>query len=118
MLPRADSKLISAKALEVERRAQSNLDERGLDTLFLAIGFGSWPSPDGGSACCAPVILVPAIVKREGRQGAQGSLTLTGDPRINSVLLQKLEAEAGIKLSAEQLLPSKPDESFSPRLGV
>jgi hypothetical protein len=38
MLPAADAKFVSAKAREIDRRSLSNLDERGLDTLFIAVG--------------------------------------------------------------------------------
>ena len=114
LLLRADAKAVSAKALEIGRRALSNLEERGLDTLFLAIGFSSWPASDGGSAPHAPVLLVPAAIKRQGRQGNQGGLVLTGELRINPVLLQKLEADLGIALSAEQLLPHESEVEIPP----
>jgi hypothetical protein len=91
MLPRADAKLLSAKAREIERRSLSNLEERGLDTLFVAIGFASWPASDGGSATRAPVILAPVVLKRQGREGSQVVVTLAEKPQMNPVLLQKLE---------------------------
>lgn len=106
LLPRADIKLITAKAREIERRALSNLDERALDTLFLAIGFANWPAADGGSPTDAPVLLAPAVLKRQGREASQTVLAIGGEPQINLVLLQKLESDFGVRLSAEELLPS------------
>ncbi|HVB82948.1 MAG TPA: AAA domain-containing protein [Candidatus Binataceae bacterium] len=106
LLPRGDAKLISAKAREIQRRALSNLDERALDTLFLAIGFATWPANDGGSPTEAPVVLAPAILKRQGREGSQTTIALPGEPQMNPVLLQKLESDFGLRLSGEDLLPS------------
>ena len=103
LLPRAEAKLISAKAREIERRALSNLDERALDTLFLAIGFATWPASDGGSPTDAPVVLAPAVLKRQGREGSQTVMALAGEPQINLVLLQKLESDFGLRLSGEDL---------------
>lgn len=119
LLPRADAKLISAKAREIERRSLSNLEERGLDTLFIAIGFATWPASDGGSATEAPVILAPAVLKRQGREGSQVVMALSGELRINPVLLQKLESDFGLGLSGEKFLPtnqgSDHQAQFSPR---
>ncbi len=119
MLPKADAKLVSAKAREIERRSLSNLEERGLDTLFIAIGFASWPASDGGSATEAPVILAPAVVKRKGREGSQVEVTLAGKPQMNPVLFQKLESDFGLRLLGEDFLPTdqgKDQQShFSPR---
>ena len=119
LLPRAEAKLISAKAREIERRALSNLDERALDTLFLAIGFATWPAIDGGSPTDAPVVLAPAVLKRQGRESSQPVMALAGEPQINLVLLQKLESDFGLRLSGKDLLPSDQGSDhqaqFSPR---
>jgi hypothetical protein len=105
--------------VEIERRSLSNLEERGLDTLFIAIGFATWPASDGGSATEAPVILAPAVLKRQGREGSQVVMALSGELRINPVLLQKLESDFGLGLSGEKFLPtnqgSDHQAQFSPR---
>ncbi len=119
LLPHADAKLISAKALEIERRSRSNLEERGLDTLFIAIGFATWPASDGGSPTEAPVILAPTVLKRQGREGSQVAMALAGEMKINPVLLQKLESDFGLSLSNEEFLETGKgtdhQAAFSPR---
>jgi very-short-patch-repair endonuclease len=116
LLPHEDAKLASAKAREIERRSASNLEERGLDTLFIAIGFATWPASDGGSAVHAPVVLVPAVVKRQGREGGQVAIAIGGEPKVNPVLLQKLESDFGLNLSGEALLGTEHHAPLSPRV--
>jgi hypothetical protein len=58
---------IRARAIEFE-------EERGLRTLFVAIGMVSWPATDGGRAPLAPVALVPVRIVEDPK--ARGELVV------------------------------------------
>src|SRR5579862_1791400 len=48
LVPGIDRVRANACLLEIKRRALTNSEEKGLETLFLALGFATWPSDDGG----------------------------------------------------------------------
>ena len=50
---------ISATALQIQRRAQGNQEERGLQTLFIAYGMASWPAPDSAKVVTKPSLTPP-----------------------------------------------------------
>src|SRR5262249_37084140 len=58
---------VSAKIREIRRRALSNLEERGLETLFLAMGMASWQASDEGRPAEAAILLIPTEVEVRGR---------------------------------------------------
>ena len=41
------------------KKAKSNLEEKGIDTLYFTIGLVQWPAEDGGREYCAPIFLLP-----------------------------------------------------------
>jgi hypothetical protein len=86
-------------AREMQRRARANREEKGLETLLLAVGMATWPAPDGGRPPEAPVLLIPVSIQSRGR-----SLRRAGEVQINLVLLHVLEEEHGCRLDQETLL--------------
>ncbi len=92
-----------AALLALQRKALSNLEEKGIETLFLALGMAVWPAADGGRPHAAPVLLVPA--KIESRRGGENlRLRVTGEPQMNTVLLYVLEEDCDLRISAESIL--------------
>jgi very-short-patch-repair endonuclease len=88
----------------IQRKALSNLEEKGLETLHLALGMATWPAPDGGRPYEAPVLLVPASIKSRGREGQDLKLQVSGEPQANLVLLHVLQHIHGVTLDAEELV--------------
>jgi len=74
LLPDADLVRESARALEIRRRALWNFEERGLETLFLALGMATWPPDDEGRPPEAAVILLPIRIDPKAREGRSMSL--------------------------------------------
>jgi hypothetical protein len=101
---------------EIAGRARSNAEERGLETLFLALGLASWTAADGGRDSAAPVLLVP--IQAAQRSGISGpwSLKRAGEVKINDVLVHALREEHAIALDGEalvqQVLGDDEGESF------
>jgi very-short-patch-repair endonuclease/DNA polymerase III delta prime subunit len=105
-----DADTIHHALLTIQRKALSNLEEKGIETLYIALGLATWPTPDGGRPYAAPVVLLPVHIKARGR----GSITLhrfflkvAGEPQLNPVLLHILQENYNISIDVEHLLQAK-----------
>jgi very-short-patch-repair endonuclease len=94
----------TGRVLAIARKAQENSEEKGLQTLYLAVGFASWRSSDGGRAPQAPVFLLPLQMKRKGKELAAIEVQLAGEPQVNPVLLHVLADQSGVQISDEELI--------------
>jgi very-short-patch-repair endonuclease/DNA polymerase III delta prime subunit len=85
--------------LKMRSEAQTFVEEQGANLLFLAIGFLHWYEADTAQeARCAPLVLVPCALTREGTS-QRFELEPTGDDVvINLSLVAKLKADFGIAL--------------------
>lgn len=101
--PRAGSKLT-----QIVRKARSNLEEKGLETLFLAYGMASWPADDEGKDPEAAVLLLP--LRAEGKRSDSESLQLevSGPPQANIALLHALAEEFSLTITEEDLIGDVP----------
>jgi very-short-patch-repair endonuclease len=95
---------VAFRLREIRRKAVENMEEKGLDTLYLAIGMATWPVEDGGRPPSSPVILIPVTIQTRGTQERAHTLRRTGDVVVNPVLLHVLEASFGVRLASEDLL--------------
>jgi len=102
-IDRTDLQTASGKLQEISRRARSNQEERGLETLYLALGLATWPAADGGRPYAAPVLLMPVAVEQQGTERRRVLLRRSGDVQPNLVLLHHLGLQ-GIDIQAEQLV--------------
>lgn len=113
LVPTAGDPAVNA-VREIARRAMANLEEKGLQTLFIAMGQASWPAADGGRPVEAPILLVPASVEMHGRQNFH--FKRAGAVQVNLVLLHVLENQFGTKIAADELvtklLGDDPEEPF------
>ena len=93
----------TAALAEIAHKAQSNFEERGLNTLFLAMGLATWTSADGGRNTSVPILLVPLAADQGGGRSSPWRLRRAGDVKLNDVLVHALRQEHGIALDAESL---------------
>jgi very-short-patch-repair endonuclease len=103
LLPGADPVKTAAVAREIGRKAQSNLEEKGLQTLFLALGMASWQPDDDGRAPESAVLLIPVTMESRGL-GRNLTLRRSGDIQFNLVLAHVLTTLFGVKLDTQWLL--------------
>ena len=104
LLPQADEAATSSCAQEIRRTALANREEKGLETLSIAIGFASWASADGGRPALSPVILAPVAIEKRGREGRTLALKIIGELQINPVLVFAVETEHGRQIDPDALL--------------
>ncbi|MDF2631052.1 MAG: hypothetical protein K0R39_4883, partial [Symbiobacteriaceae bacterium] len=103
LLPGTDPVKTAASAREIGRKAQSNLEEKGLQTLFLALGMASWQPDDGGRAPESAVLLIPVTMESRGL-GRNLTLRRSGEIQFNLVLAHVLTTLFGVKLDTDWLL--------------
>lgn len=101
---------LAGVAAEIRRRALSNREERGLETLYVALGSVTWQSDDGGRNPDAPAFLLPVAIQSPGRDLKRATLTRTGELEVNPVLLQALSQEHGIQIDQAALLTDEQKE--------
>jgi hypothetical protein len=97
----------------VDYSRANSLEEKGLETLHLALGMATWPAADGGRPYEAPILLLPARIEARGRADDELRVTLTGEPQLNPVLLYVLEEAHAIRIDASALLSECGGESES-----
>lgn len=90
--------------IALQRKALANLEEKGIETLHVAMGMATWPASDGGRPYDAPVLLLPAHIEARGRAGDDLRFSVAGEPQINPVLLNVLEENCAIRINASAVL--------------
>src|SRR5271170_4022553 len=102
LLPSEQIKISSIRA--ISRKGLENLEEKGLSTLYLALGKCTWTADDGGRDPIAPVLLVPIRLKLKGQDLQATEVQLAGEIEVNPVLLHIFNKEMNVALSAETVL--------------
>ena len=85
----------------LRKKAISNLEEKGIETLFAAIGLATW-KVDSGNSPNAPVILVPLEVEATGAAARDFRIKVAGDAHLNPVLAHILRAEHDIETDHDE----------------
>jgi very-short-patch-repair endonuclease len=101
------------RILNIARKSQENLEEKGLQTLYLGLGFATWKAEDSGRDYRAPVFLLPLEFRRKGSEFNSVDVSIAGEPQVNPILLHILHQRFGAEIGAEDLIPYVPDTSDS-----
>ncbi|HET7509309.1 MAG TPA: AAA domain-containing protein [Solirubrobacterales bacterium] len=94
------------RARAVRNKANAHYEERGLETLYLAVGMATWTSQKSAATPAAPVLLVPLRLAPKGAAQEEFELTVTGELEVNPTFLQMLKAEFEIDCDPAELLGS------------
>ena len=90
------------------RDARRNLEESGVNTLFLALGALQWLEPGRGAnrkAYSAPILLVPVSLKRASMAEGVKMYALDEETTVNTTLVEFLRSQCGIAVSGVDPLP-------------
>jgi len=102
---------IARRLTAVRSKGTENLEERGINTQYLADGALTWDNEDGQAIPNAPILLTP-IELEQRTAGAQNFVLRPLDqPEINPTLLLYLSERQGIQLNAEDILESATNEA-------
>ena len=85
----------------IHKKARTNLEEKGIETLFAAIGFATWKVASG-TPPNAPVILLPLAVEATGAAVRDYRIEVAGDAHLNPVLAHILRSEYDLKTDNEE----------------
>ncbi len=102
LLASDQDKITSVRA--ISRKGLENLEEKGLSTLYLALGRCTWTADDGGRDPIAPVLLVPIGLKIKGLDLPATEIQLAGEIEVNPVLLHIFNRELNVPLTADTVL--------------
>ena len=92
---------------ELYRLAKSDLEESGVNTLFLAVGFLEWRTDDSAARSCrAPILLIPIRLERKMIADGIRLLRLDEDTVANTTLLELLRTQFGIAVRDINPLPT------------
>ena len=91
---------------EIFRLAKTDLEESGVNALYLAIGFLRW-RPKGANAkdCRAPILLMPVQMARKNVREGYTVSRLDDDTILNATLVEFLRAEFGLSVQGLDPLP-------------
>lgn len=81
-----DIDTLEQKLGRIVRKAQENLEEKGLQTLYLTLGAVSWPSEDKGRDYFAPALLLPLQWTQDRTRRLLFSVEWAQDADINRSL--------------------------------
>ena len=83
------------RASAIHRQAQATLDEKGINTLFVAAGLATW-EVEARANPNSPVVLIPITISPSDAGRRNFKLELSGDPHLNPVLSHVLREEHGV----------------------
>ncbi|MFI3252651.1 MAG: DUF4011 domain-containing protein [bacterium] len=92
-----DDATLKSKLTKTYRQAKSFIEEKGINTLFLAVGFVK--SLDERNELNAPLILIPAELKKKENSEAFTLSYSTEEIRENITILTKLKNEYNLDLT-------------------
>ena len=95
-------KKLNSSLARIKSRDTTMSEEKGLNTLYLSLGFLRWTDPassDASNSFKSPLILIPIRLDQQRKlTGIEYSVSLRDDPIINPVLKHKLLTELGAEL--------------------
>ena len=96
---REEKKKLESRLVSLYRKAKSDLEEGGTNTLFLALGFLVWVREDKkGRKFRAPLVLVPVELKRESVRSGVKLMLHDDEPRFNTTLLEMLRQDMALDI--------------------
>lgn len=91
---------------ELYRLAKLDLEESGVNTLFLALGFLEWNlGPDDEKSYRSPILLVPIRFERRSIADGIRVTRLDDDTVLNATLVELLRCQVGIAVNGLDPLP-------------
>ncbi len=97
---------LNRRLKNIYRSARLSIEEKGANTLYVALGFLRWfDKPRSQEPRMAPLLLLPAQLHRDSARSPYQLRLADDDPRINNTLLQKLARDYGIDVLGLDELP-------------
>ena len=85
----------------IHKTALTNSEEKGIETLFAAVGLATW-KVESGTPPNAPVVLLPLHAEATGAAARDFRLEVAGDAHLNPVLTHILSADHDIRTDDDE----------------
>ena len=92
------------RARTIHAKALALFEEKGIQTLFVALGLATWTAPTSTSTPAAPVLLRPLVLRPRGAAETDFDAVLHGDWVVNDALLHLLRSDFGVEIDGAALL--------------
>lgn len=93
-------KKLESELVDLYRKARTDLDEGGANTLFLALGMLKWKkTPEDPRTYRAPLILMPVTLNRKSAISGIRMTAHEDEPRFNLTLLEMLKQDFQLQIS-------------------
>jgi very-short-patch-repair endonuclease len=102
------------RARTVKAKADENMEERGIQTMFLAWGMATWTNTNTTAIPAAPVLLRQAAFSARGSAGEDFDVSLPGEWEVNPTLLHLLKIEYQVEIAAGDLVALLDEEAEPP----
>jgi very-short-patch-repair endonuclease/DNA polymerase III delta prime subunit len=94
-----NSNKLGARLLKIENESKTLLQERGIEVLYLAVGFLKWYEDESSNMDrYAPLVLIPVEFKRTETKRIFKIVHTGADINYNVTLYAKLKSDFGVKL--------------------
>lgn len=91
------------RARTIRNKARELVEERGIESCFLAVGMATWTNPKGATTPAAPVLLRSAALTARGAAEDDFDLMVTGEVELNPTLVHLLATDFGVEFDVEQV---------------
>jgi very-short-patch-repair endonuclease len=99
LIANVDPRALEAALVNLFRKARSDLEEGGANTLFLALGMLKWrPNGETRLSYRAPLVMIPVRLERKSVKAPLKLLRHDDDAVFNMTLLQMLRSEFAIDI--------------------
>ena len=97
---------LKKRLTELYRRSRTDLEESGVNTVFLAVGFLEWKiAPEDECSFLAPILLMPVRLLRRSPAENPSVSRIDDDTIVNAALLELLRREHRIEIPGLNPLP-------------
>ena len=94
-----DEATLSGRLVEIYRKTQTDLQEGGANTLYLALGFLLWKREEKDERRFrAPLILLPVVLERKSVRSGVRMMLHYDEPRFNTTLLEMLKKDFNLAI--------------------
>jgi len=99
VLAKLSKEQLQANLIELYRKANSDMEEGGANTLYLAVGFLKWKKSEKETKTYrAPLILLPVKLERKSALSGVTMVQHEDEPRFNLTLLELLRQDFELKI--------------------
>jgi very-short-patch-repair endonuclease len=100
----SDAADVLRRTRTIHKKAQTLFEERGIQTLYVAVGLATWENQHGAARPAAPILLAPAELRPRGAAQQSFELETTADLEVNPTLVSALQTEFDVALDPDELL--------------